>query len=621
MSRGFGKGRAILAIAAGLAVAAVALAGCRSDARALDAAGSEVCDAYVRNAAALEEAPLARTAGRFETPAASEPDPAENPADEQHPALSAAEGSDVKGGEPSPPEAPAALPFAVQSAIRNPQSAIPSPGGPEGFLAPLERSGEGVPVTLEACLRRALVNNLKIQIARFAPAIAQTAVVEAEALFDPSWYLNNALNRLRQDTGTFLAGAGTLSAKQWDFESGARTLLPTGASVALAQGWTLLDSNSRFYDPNPRYATDIGLSVAQPLLRGAGQEVVKGPIVLARLDHTISLADFKRQLMDTLLEVEQTYWDLVVAQAGADALAESLQAAEENLRIVRLRFQEGKDKRLIVSLAESAVTGRQADLIAARLDRARTSDHLKHLINDPALPLEEPTLLEASERPLANPVPTTRAVLQRAMLAAMKNRPEIQQADARLEQMGLLERVARNQRLPRLDLQGAYGFQGLDSKTWRAMKEQFGTEFYDWTVGVELEVPIGNRSRIAAHERAQLERTQALVEREDTRQQLLLEVSNAVRDLAAAEESVAATRAARLAAEQTLHDEQANLGAGAALQKDLLDAQRDLADAKVRETQAMIDYMMSLAQLERAKGTLLEYNNIRILDEDAAPKP
>jgi outer membrane protein TolC len=567
------------------AAAVVALAGCRSNARALDAAGSEVCNAYARHAAALEEAPLARTAGRFETLPRAEP----------------AATTGKPAGEPGSPS--------------------PSPGGPEGFLAPLERSGEGAAVTLEACLRRALVNNLKIQIARFAPAIARTAVVEAEALFDPSWFLNNALSRLRQDTGTFLAGAGTLSSKQWDFESGARTLLPTGASVALSQGWTMLDSNSTFYDPNPRYATDIGLSVAQPLLRGAGQEVTKSPIVLANLDHQISLADFKRQLMDTLLEVEQTYWDLVMAQERVDALDESLSAAEENLRIVRLRFQEGKDKRLIVSLAESAVTSRQTDLIVARLQRARTSDHLKRLINDPALPLEEPTLLAASEQPLANPVPTTRAVLQRAMLAAMKYRPEIQQADVRLQQMGLMERVARNQRLPRLDLQGAYGFTGLDSKTWRAMKEQFGTEFYDWMVGVNLEVPIGNRSRIAAHERAQLERTQALVEREDTRQQLLLEVSNAVRDLAAAEEAIAATRAARLAAEQTLHDQQANLGAGAALQKDLLDAQRDLADAKVREIQAMAGYMMSLAQLERAKGTLLEYNNIRILDEDAPPKP
>jgi len=573
--------------AAVLAAAAILLAGCRSNPRALDAAGSEVCNAYAQRADALEEAPLARTAGRLGSLPRAEP--AETAATAGKPA-----------GEPDPPPA--------------------ASSAPAGFVEPLAKSADRAAVTLEACLRRALVHNLKIQIARFAPAIARTAVVEAEALFDPSWFLNNALSRLRQDTGTFLAGTDTLSAKQWDFQSGARTLLPTGASVAFSQGWTLLDSNSRFYDPNPRYATDIGLSVAQPLLRGAGQEVIKSPIVLANLDHQISLADFKRQLMDTLLEVEQTYWDLVVAQAGADALAESLQAADENLRIVRLRFQEGKDKRLIVSLAESAVTSRQTDLIVARLKRARTSDHLKRLINDPALPLEEPTLLEASEQPLTNPVPTTRAMLQRAMLAAMKYRPEIQQADSRLQQMGLLERVARNDRLPRLDLEASYGLTGLDSKTWRAMKEQFGTEFYDWTVGVNLEVPIGNRSRIAAYERAQLERTQALVEREDTRQQLLLEVNNAVRDLAAAEEAIASTRAAHLAAEQTLHDQQANLGAGAALQKDLLDAQRDLADAKVREIQAMAAYMMSLAQLERAKGTLLEYNNIRILDDDA-PQP
>ena len=122
MPYGFGKRRAILAIATGLAVAAVALAGCRSDARALDAAGSEVCDAYARNAAALEEAPLARTAGRLESLPRAEP---------AEPAATAGK----PAGEPDPPSS--------------------SPGGPEGFLAPLERSGEGVPATSRpACAGR-----------------------------------------------------------------------------------------------------------------------------------------------------------------------------------------------------------------------------------------------------------------------------------------------------------------------------------------------------------------------------------------------------------------------------------------------------------------------------------
>ncbi|MGB2613659.1 MAG: TolC family protein [Phycisphaerae bacterium] len=578
--------RSALLPAAGLAILALA-AGCAARPRVIDAAGAEVYEAYDRAAEASQQDAADVTASRFDSLPPVEPSPI----------LSADEGSEAKGGENAPP--------------------APSSASPPGFLAPLAQSGEVVPVTLEACLRRALVHNLRIQIARFSPAIARTAVAEAEAIFDPSWFLNNALGRLRHDPGSFLAGAQTLVSRQWDFQTGARTLLPTGANVTLAQGWTLLESNSTFYDPNPRYETDIALVVEQPLLRGAGMELTKGPIVLARLDEARSLADFKRQVMDALLEVERTYWELAVAQASVEALRESLQAARENLRIVRLRFQEGKDNRVIVSLASSAVTSRETDLIVARLQRATTSDRLKRLLNDPQLPLEHPTLLAAEEQPLADAIPTTRALFQRAMLAAMKHRPEIRQADARLEQMGLLERVARNERLPRVDLEASYGLQGLDAKTWRAMKEQFGTNLFDWTVGVEIEVPIGNRARTAAYERAKLERAQALLAREDIRQQLLLEVSEAVRNLAAAEEAIAATRAAREAAEQTLRDQQANVGAGAALQKDLLDAQRDLADAKVREIQARAAYMTSLALLQRAQGTLLEYNNIRLLEEEA----
>ncbi|HUU92945.1 MAG TPA: TolC family protein [Phycisphaerae bacterium] len=492
-----------------------------------------------------------------------------------------------------------------------------APARLEGFVDPLTKRSDRVAVTLEACLRRALANNLQIQIARFNPAIAHTAVVEAQALFDPSWFLNNALGRIRQDTGTFLAGAATLVAKEWDFETGVETLLPTGATVGLTQDWSYLNSNSAFFMPNPRYTSGLGLTVRQPLLRGAGSQVTTSPIVLARLDHTISVADFKAQVMNALLDVERAYWDLVVEQTRVQALGEALAAARENQRIARRRFEEGKARRLILSLADSAATNREADLVAARLVLTRTSDRLKRLINDPALSLDDPVVLEASERPLTKPIPVGREMLQASMLAAMRSRPEMQQADAALEQAGILERVARNERLPQLDLAAGYRLTGLEPDVDHAVDEQFETRFFDWTVGLELRVPIGNRARTAAHERTRLEQAQALVAREDTRQQILLEVSDAVRNLAAAEESILATRAAREAAQQTLKDQQANVAAGAALVKDLLEAQRDLADATVREMQAMAAYMTSLANVERAKGTLLDYNNIRVAEDDA----
>jgi outer membrane protein TolC len=487
---------------------------------------------------------------------------------------------------------------------------------PPGSLGPLAPEGAPVPVTLETCLRRALARNLGIQIARFGPRIARTTVREAEAMFDPSWFLNNALSRVRADTGgSFLAGAATLIADQRDFSTGLQGLLPTGGSVSLTQDWTYLESNSQFVAPNPQYATGLGVSLAHPLLRGAGPTVTRSPIVLARLDHTISQAEFRRQVMDILLDAESTYWQLVLAQKRTSAVAESLEAAREHRRIAKARFDEGKATRLIVSLAESAVTERQAALIAARLEQAQTSDRLKRILNDPALALDDPTLLEATESPLAEPLPVDRALVRETMAAALRHRPELQEADARLDQSDLRERVARSDRLPRLDLAAAYGLTGLDRRLGRSLDEQVGAEFYEWTVGVELEVPIGNRARRAAYARSQLERDAAVKQREDARQRVLLEVSEAVRGLAAAQESILATRAAREAAQQTLQDQQANVTAGAALVKDLLDAQRDLADAKVREVEALVTYMTGLAALERAKGTLLEYNHVALAEE------
>jgi len=495
---------------------------------------------------------------------------------------------------------------------------------PDGFLAPLGNQGGRVPLALEDCLRRALANNLTIQIARFNPAIAETGIVQAEAIFDPSYFMNNAAGRSHEETGSFIFGANTLSQRQWAFSTGVRSLLPTGASIGLEQDWTYLQTNSVFVSPDPQWATSLPVSVRQPLLKGAGFEVNKAPIVLARLERNVSLADFKTRLMDTLLDVERTYWQLVAAQRSVDAVSDALKAARENLRVVQRRFEEGKDKRVIVSLAESAVTSREADLIAARLTLAQTSDRLKRLMNDPELPLKEPAILRATESPVAEPVPVTMLTLQQGMLAAIKFRPELQQADERLAQFGVRENVARHERLPRMDLVGQYGLTGLNrtgSQLDWALHRQFGTEFYEWQAGVEFEVPLGNRTAVAAYQRAKLLREQALKVREDTEQQVLLDVSSAVRNLAAFEEGVLATRAARRSAEQTLKDMEAYVGAGTALQKDLLDSQRDLADAIVREILAMTGYMTGLATLERAKGTLLDYNNIRLLDEGKPSAP
>jgi outer membrane protein TolC len=425
---------------------------------------------------------------------------------------------------------------------------------------------------------------------------------------------------MKQQATSAFSGAPVVVTRQWNFATGLTSLLPTGATVQLSQNWAWTGSNDVFLSPNPQYDANLALSVTQPLLRGGGIEVNTAPIVLARLDESISRENFRGSVMTIILQVETTYWSLVVAETQVQALNEAIAAARENLRIAQRRFEEGKDKRVVVSLATSAVTSREADLVAARLRLAQTSDLLKRLMNDPELPLARPVVLAATDLPLAVPVPVGPALLESSIATAVRHRPEMQAAEDRLSQAGLNERVADNGRLPQFDLVASYGLNGLAQKLGPALDKQFSADFYDWSAGFNFSVPIGNRSPTAAWRRAQLTEEQTLRTREDVRQQVALDVSQAVRNLAAAEEAILARRAAREAAEQTLHDMQAFVSAGAALLKDLLDAQRDLADAKVAEMQAMSAYMLSMAALEQAKGTLLDYNNIRII-EGADLKP
>jgi hypothetical protein len=216
---------------------------------------------------------------------------------------------------------------------------------PAGFVDPLTKSSSRIPITLESCIRRAIAGNLSIQIARFGPAIAQTAVREAEAIFDPSWFLNDALNRVKQRSPSIFTGSGTFIDKQSNFATGLSTLAPTGATIQLSQDWTYQNSNQ------------------------------------------------------------------------------------------------------------------------ARLHLVQTSDHLKRLLHDAELPLQEPTVLEAAELPVASPMPVGREVLQASMLDAMKYRPEIQEAENRLSQAGVRERVAQNARLPQLDLSAGYNLNGLNPRS------------------------------------------------------------------------------------------------------------------------------------------------------------
>jgi outer membrane protein TolC len=198
---------------------------------------------------------------------------------------------------------------------------------------------------------------------------------------------------------------------------------------------------------------------------------------------------------------------------------------------------------------------------------------------------------------------------------ALRHRPELRQALLEIDDASIRQRVADNQRLPDLTLNAQMQYRGLDGKLDEAYDELSEADFIDYLVGAQFEQPIGNRAAEAQFRQARLARQQAVLGYKRAVQEVVLEVKTALRDVETSFELIAVTRAARRAAAENLRALLEREEKGEALTPEFLldlklNTQQRLADAEIRELQAIVDYNISISRLYQATGTLLERNQI-----------
>jgi HAE1 family hydrophobic/amphiphilic exporter-1 len=207
---------------------------------------------------------------------------------------------------------------------------------------------------------------------------------------------------------------------------------------------------------------------------------------------------------------------------------------------------------------------------------------------------------------------------------AERNRPEL--VVARLDVKGnrILRKVAENQLLPRLDLIGSVGLNGLGGRDTRSASDfsqpnpqilggydrslELLTDgrFYQYRVGARLEIPINNAAAKASYAQARVDTERAWLSLHEVEESVTLEVKQAVTNMESEIEGLPAVRVARELAEENLRNQQARYEVGLATTKDLLDFQEKMLQARASEVEAVTGYNVALADLQRAEGTLLE---------------
>jgi outer membrane protein TolC len=484
----------------------------------------------------------------------------------------------------------------------------------EGFTRPLEVVDGKARLSLEEAVRRTLKNSLAIQVASYTPAMAEADLDAASSIFDPTAFAEVNLLKTDVPNTSFIAIAGAqfMQEDTRTVSVGLRKPFATGGTLTLSDNFEHFNSTSTMV-MSPTYSTNFTLELVQPLLRNMGLDANKAQIYIASHKRDASLDEFRRNVMDTLVQVESTYWELVYALRDVEVRKQSVALAEQVYEKEKTRAANQVSKPLEVSRARAAATARKAELIRAANLVRDLSDQLKNLLNDPELGLQKEVEIEPADEPLIVRPDTDQ---HQAVAAARANRPEIQQLENQLKALEAQKRYYWNQLLPRLDISFMWRRNALAPTPAGAWEDQWTGRFTDYGAGLKFEVPIGNRQAEAGYRRSKLEYDQARRALDKVTEDIILEVNKAVREVQTNLEEIVATREARIAAKETLDGEQASFEVGEVTNDQLLRVQRDYEDAQRSELQAITRLNASAVALERAKGTLLEYNNIHVLPKD-----
>ncbi len=477
------------------------------------------------------------------------------------------------------------------------------------YIRQIERPDK-VRLTLSDCLRRSLANNYQIRIDGYAPAISTAQIVQAEAAFDLTFF--SSINRDNTDQPT----PSALLSSQRDttvISGGIAKLLANGATVTFSQAMVRVDNPGfQFNLLNPSYAQSFIAELRQPLLRNFGIDFNRAQINISKNQRIINEEAFRATVIESLVNTEQAYWNLVAARRNVVISAEILAQAENTYEHVEARRDFDAYGTLLAS-SEANVKQQEFNYIDVKNQVRNAEDALLNFINDPELPLSQDFELI----PIDNPT-TVEIVRDRfaAVETALQRRPEIIQARHAVDNTRLQLGIAKNQALPQADVIYRMTLRGIGSSSDSAFDQMTTGDFVDQFVGLELAWSPGERRERAGIRIAALQQSQAVVAYKQALDNIITDCRVALRTLETNFEQLLPSYKGMIAAAENLRSLQERQERKTPAELNVVfDAQSSLATARRALLQAASNYNIGIIDVERAKGTLLEYNNVVLAEQ------
>jgi outer membrane protein len=408
-----------------------------------------------------------------------------------------------------------------------------------------------------------------------------------------------------------------------------------GSGTLLTLGFNndRITSNSGFGILSPEVDSGFRMTLRQHLLAGFGFGPNLRFIRIARNNREISDVAFRGQVIATVSQIQNIYWDLVNAYEDVKVKERSLEVAEKTLSDDREQVKIGAIAPMEVMKAESEESARSQDLLLSQnglqLQELLVKNAITRDLSDPVLASASVVPTDTMSIPEREPV----TPIQDLISDARAHRPELAEARMDLNNREITRKAAANALKPALDLvawYGAYGLAGVQTQPPQyqgppippvattgysnAFSDLFKNNSPDYAVGLNLTIPLRNRGAQADQIRSQLEYRQAQLHLLQLQNQIGIEVRNAQFALLQNRSRVEAARKARDLAQQTFDVEQKKKALGASTSNLVLQTDRDLAQAESNFVAAMSAYEKSIVELDRATGLTLAHTGIQIED-------
>jgi len=457
-----------------------------------------------------------------------------------------------------------------------------------------------------------------------------TQLGPAISSFDPTVFLfANYQHATSPQSNTFLTGTTALIqnsrtyqaqyAQNWDF----------GLTAQATYSSQYTKVNSAFFSLNPYTFGSMDLQVTQNLLQGFGRAVNGRNIRVQRNNLKISHLQFKQQVIATVTAALNLYWDLVSFDEDVRSRKQELATAQQLLADNKRQVDIGALAPIEVTRAEAQLYTGQQDLVIAQTNLLQQETVLKNALSRNGI--ASSNLNDVHIVPLDRiRVPDQDEIrpIEELVAAAVANRVEIDQARINLESNKLNLVGIKNSLKPTLQvfaeltnngltgdltaLGAMVGAAGLAGGYGNLLGQIAGRDYPNYSAGFSLNIPLRNRAAQSDYVTSLLEIRQNELNLQKNISQVRVDVQNAVIGLQQARVRYEASVKSRVLTEQTLAADQKKTSLGASTVFQVVQDQRDLANAQSSEVQAMANYTHARIAFDQALGNTLDVNHIAL---------